>query len=84
MAAHPVVIVDDELLAKLPEGFRDDPRYRRGARLELVPLAEASADNRKTAVDAFIAARGMFANSGWDGNAALEAERLQELADEKR
>ncbi len=85
MAAHPVVIVDDELLNKLPEQFKADPRYQKGASLELVPLA---ASQPRVSADETIrrweSLRGLLAHSDFDPNAELEKEKQAELAEEAR
>jgi hypothetical protein len=83
MAAHPVVVVDDELLEKLPEPFKADPRYQKGASLELVPLASSQP---RTSPDEVIrrweSLRGLLAHSDFDPNAALQEEKQRELAEE--
>ena len=76
MSADPILIVDDELLRKLPEPFRSDPRFRKGASLELIPV---HAEN-----SAWKELGGMGATVPSDPNAVLEQERLRELKDEAR
>ena len=83
MAAHPIVVVDEELLQKLPERFRADPRYQKGAALELVPVSRptpSAAEGWK----AFREMRGIFADEPGDANASLAAEREHELEQESR
>ena len=87
MAAHPIVTVDDELHEKLPEEFKADPRYQKGASLELVPVATPtglSPAEIKGRWDDFIKLRGIFADEPGDGNAMLEEERISELEQEAR
>ncbi len=85
MAAHPIMVVDDELLGKLPEEFKSDPRYQKGATLELVPLqAIYTADSAEDAIRKWESLRGLLADSEYDPNAELEREKQAELAKEAR
>ena len=83
MAAHPIVVVDDELLQKLPERFRTDPRFQKGAALELVPVSQPKPP-AAAGWKAFRELRGMFADEPGDANASLAAEREHELKQESR
>lgn len=76
MGAFPILVVDDDLLRKLPERFQADPRFRKGASMELVPLRTHVPDWRELG--------GIGAESSADPNAVLEQERLRELADQAR
>ena len=80
MAAHPIVIVDEELLQKLPKEFRGDPRFQKGASLELVPVvapvSEMTGDNVLAIWESL---RGLLADSKFDPNAELEREKRREL-----
>ncbi len=40
MAVHPIVVVGDGII-EIPENLQHDPRFQKGARLELVPVADA-------------------------------------------
>ena len=85
MAAHPIVVVDDELLDKLPEHFKADPRYQKGASLELVPLATLQPKlSAEETMRRWESLRGLFAHSDFDPNAELEKEKQAELAEEAR
>lgn len=83
MAAHPIVVVDDELLQRLPERFRTDPRFQKGARLELVPVGSQK-PSAAAGWKAFRELRGVFNNEPGDANASLAAERERELEQESR
>lgn len=82
MAANPVVVVDHGRV-EIPEELQSDPRFRDGARLQLVPVpVEMSEEERRLAWDSFLSLRGLFADSDFDPNAELEREKQQELAAE--
>lgn len=85
MGANPILIVDEELLQKLPKEFQSDPRYQKGASLALVPIDEPAS---KKSVDGGMAAwnslRGLLADSDYDPNAELEKEKQRELEEEAR
>ena len=87
MAAHPIVVVDDELLGKLPERFKSDPRYQKGASLELVPLDSPEPKRNTLSVEETLrrwdCLRGI-STSDFDPNAELEKEKQRELAKEAR
>lgn len=85
MAAHPIVTVDHGRVT-IPEELQSDPRFRDGARLQLVPIEAAGpsvADPAKAWED-FMSLEGLLANSVYDPNAELEKERQRELEDEAR
>lgn len=86
MAAYPIVVVDDALLKKLPEEFRDDPRYQCGSSLELVPVAEATMPSLsyERKIESWRDLEGILADSSFDPNAELEAEKQRELQSEGR
>jgi hypothetical protein len=85
MAAHPVVVVDDELLKKLPVQLQGDPRYQCGARLELVPVVPPEAQPSPDEILAtWKSLQGILEHSSYDPNAELEKEKQRELADEAR
>lgn len=85
MAAHPILIVDDELLHKLPEEFRRDPRFQKGASLELVPVAPAQENmSGRDVMATWESLRGILANSDYYPNAELEKEKQRELEEEAR
>ena len=86
MAAHPIVVVEDGKI-DIPEELQEDPRFRDGARLQLVPVSvarELSAEERKKAWEGFRKLRGILADSDYDPNAELEKEKQRELEKERR
>lgn len=86
MAAHPIVVVEDGKI-DIPEELQQDPRFRDGARLQLVPVSvvrELSVEDRKKAWDNFRKLEGLLAHSDYDPNAELEKEKQRELAKEAR
>jgi hypothetical protein len=84
MAAHPIVVVDHGRV-EIPEELQSDPRYRDGARLQLVPV-EASVDREKVkeVLASWNRLAGILAESDYDPNAELEREKQKELEDEIR
>lgn len=85
MVAHPVVVVDDELIDKLPERFKADPRYQKGVRLELVPLPPPPPRiSPEDTLRRWESLRGLLAHSDFDANAELEIEKQAELAEDAR
>jgi hypothetical protein len=84
MAAHPIVVVDHGRV-EIPEELQSDPRYRDGARLQLVPV-EASVDREKVkeVLTSWNGLAGILAESDYDPNAELEREKQKELEDEIR
>ncbi len=85
MAAHPTVIIDHGRV-DIPEELRNDPRFRDGAWLRLVPVPSevpgfAQASAQKSGHD-FFSLKGMLANAKFDPNAELEKEKRRELAQE--
>ena len=85
MAAHPIVVVDHGV-AEIPKELRNDPRFRDGAKLQLVPLEaenEPHADEQQRWRE-FLALGGLLADSDFDPNEELEKEKQRELADEAR
>jgi len=86
MAAHPIVVVEHGKI-DIPEELQQDPRFRDGARLQLVPLTilrELSDEDRKKAWNNFRKLEGILARSDYDPNAELEKEKQRELAKEAR
>jgi hypothetical protein len=85
MAAHPIVIIDHGKV-EIPEELQSDPRFRDGARLQLVPVSSYvnSESERKQAWDAFLSLEGLLAHSDYDPNAELEKEKQRELEEEER
>lgn len=78
MAAHPVVVVDDELIEKLPEAFRHDPRYQKGASLKLVPVESREGTAPDTVQGDWRNLRGALAHLDKSLNDELDAERQRE------
>lgn len=81
MAAHPIVVVGDGVV-EIPEELLDDPRFQKGARLELVPVGTTSASDRP--VGDWRRLRGMFKDSSIDLNTELDKDRLAETALDER
>lgn len=85
MAAHPIVVVDHGTI-HIPEELRNDPRFRDGAKLQLVPVAPSSGPeaDKVEAWKAFLSLEGLLAHSDYDPNAELEKEKQRELEEEER
>jgi hypothetical protein len=86
MAAHPIVVVEHGKV-EIPEELQKDPKFRDGARLQLVPVSsvrELSEEDRKKAWENFRKLEGIIAHSEYDPNAELEKEKQRELAEEAR
>jgi hypothetical protein len=86
MAAHPIVVVEHGKV-EIPPELQEDPKFKNGARLQLVPVSvmrELSEEDRKKAWDNFRKLEGILANSEYDPNAELEKEKQRELAEEAR
>jgi len=84
MAAHPIVVVEDGKV-EIPHELQRDPKFKDGARLQLVPVSvvrELSEEDRKKAWDNFRKLEGLLAHSDYDPNAELEKEKQRELAKE--
>jgi hypothetical protein len=80
MAANPIVTVRDDGKIDLPADLRKDPRFQKGASLELVPqIVSAKQTTDAEAWRAFRDLRGLFADEPGDVNASLEAEKQEEL-----
>ena len=75
-AAHPIVTVDHGRV-EIPADLREDPRFRDGARLVLVPLG-GTEDQREAKGD-WRGLRGIFADSPIDLNEERRKERQLEL-----
>jgi hypothetical protein len=77
MAANPIAVVHDGMV-EIPNELKDDPRFRNGASLRLVPVIEApvaiKGDWRRL--------EGILADSDFDPNSELEAEKQRELESE--
>ena len=85
MAAHPIVVIDHGRV-EIPEELQSDPRFRDGARLQLVPIptiSNSGADLAKAWED-FLGLGGLLAHSDYDPNAELEKEKQRELEEEDR
>jgi hypothetical protein len=81
MAAHPILIVGDGVI-EIPEELRKDPRYQKGAKLQLVPVDAAS---RTPAVHGdWRRLRGIFKDADVNLNDELEKDRLAEQASDER
>lgn len=84
MAAHPIVVVDHGRV-EIPKELQDDPRFKDGARLQLVPVkGELSGAERVKAWENFRQLEGILADSEYDPNAELEKEKQRELEEEDR
>lgn len=85
MAAHPIVVIDHGKV-EIPEELQGDPRFRDGARLQLVPVETAAVNGQKPneVLPSWERLAGILANSDYDPNAELEREKEKELEDEAR
>ena len=85
MAANPVVVVEHGKI-DIPDNLQHDPRFQDGARLQLVPLAQAevSPELRRRAWDEFLKLGGIFADLDFDPNRELELDKQRELEAEAR
>lgn len=88
MAAHPIGIVVDGKI-ELPDEAKTDPRFREGARLELVPITPASEEAPTPRLteepwEEWRKLAGSWAHVDVDPNALLDEERKRELEDEAR
>lgn len=85
MAAHPIVAIDDDLLEKLPKPYNADPRYQKGAALDLVAMdAGQSPLSVEETLRRWDSLRGISSDPAFDANAELEEEKQRELAKEAR
>lgn len=80
MAAHPIVVVDDDGQVRIPEALRDDPRFQNGAKLKLVPIEEAT----PKVVGDWRRLRGILAHSDFDATEWKRQERERELTHDER
>jgi hypothetical protein len=84
MAANPIVVIDHGRV-EIPEELQSDPRFKDGARLQLVPVKpELPEAERVKAWENFRKLEGILANSEYDPNAELEKEKQRELDEEDR
>ncbi len=83
MAAHPIVVVDHGKII-IPNELHDDPRFRDGARLQLVPVEvnATGVEHSAEAWETFMGLQGLLADSEYDPNAELEKEKQRELEEE--
>jgi len=79
MAAHPIVVVGDGIV-EIPESYKDDPRYRRGAKLELVPVADmlSSVDVASKPKGDWRRLKGIFKDASVNLNEELRKDRSAE------
>ena len=84
MATHPIVVVDHGRV-EIPEELQNDPRFKDGARLQLVPVDSAEEPYDPEEILAkWESLAGILADSDYDPNAELEREKQNELEDEAR
>ena len=83
MAAYPIVVIDDELLQKLPESFRGDPRFQKGSTLELVPVAKTESLLEEPKGD-WHRLDGLLEDGEFDTTEWKRQEREWELAHDER
>lgn len=81
MAAHPIAIVHDGFV-EIPNDLKDDPRFRNGASLQLVPVNPSVSQIPEIEKGDWRRLEGLLKDSDYDPNAELEAERLKELESE--
>ena len=82
MAAYPVVVVGDGVI-EIPEEFRDDPRFQKGAALELVPIQTSSTTGEGSRKD-WRLLEGILADPNFDATEWKRQEREWELAHDER
>ena len=82
MAAHPIVVVGDGVI-EIPEELRDDPRFQKGAALELVPVEPSTSIGEVSHKD-WRMLEGILSNSEFDATDWKRQEREWELAHDER
>ena len=84
MAAHPIVVVGDGII-EIPENLQHDPRFQKGARLELVPVPETTPKSNLAAPKGdWRRLRGIFKDLDIKLNEELNKDRLAENAADDR
>jgi len=82
MAANPIVVIQHGGI-RIPEALQEDPRFKDGARLQLVPVQPVlPAEEQRKAWKDFLSLEGLLAHSGYDPNLELEKEKQRELDEE--
>ncbi len=82
MAAHPIVVIEHGRV-EVPEELQEDPHFKDGARVQLVPVSfNAGEVSAEEILAKWESLRGILADSAFDPNAELEAEKQRELAAE--
>jgi hypothetical protein len=84
MAAHPIVVVGDDSTVEIPEKFQADPRYQKGAALELVPVAATDVAPVQKTEDDWRRLGGILAGLPFDATEWKRQEREWELAHDER
>jgi hypothetical protein len=83
MATHPIVVVHHGRV-DIPLELQDDPQFKDGAQLQLIPVQGTRRVPEQDAKswENFRKLRGVLAHSDYDPNAELEKEKQRELAQE--
>ncbi len=83
MAAHPIVVVGDGII-EIPTYLQQDPRFQKGAKLELVPVEPATQSFGQPPKGDWRRLRGMFKDLDVNLNDELNKDRLAENAADDR
>jgi hypothetical protein len=84
MSAHPIVYVGDDSTVEIPEKFKGDPRYQKGAALELVPVASSVSEPVEKRKGDWRRLDGILAGHPFDATEWKRQEREWELAHDER
>ncbi len=81
MAAHPIVVVDGNVI-QIPVEYQSDPRFQDGARLELIPVQSSDCD--ATGKGDWRRLEGILADENFDATDWKRQQREEELAHDER
>jgi hypothetical protein len=84
MSAHPIVYVSEDSTVEIPEKFKDDPRYQKGAALELVPVPDSLSEPVEKHKGDWRRLGGILAGYPFDATEWKRQEREWELAHDER
>jgi hypothetical protein len=83
MAAHPIVVVDHGKV-EIPQELQDDPRFKDGARLQLVPVQPVASTDATARKGDWHRLEGILADSEFDSTEWKRQERERELTHDEQ
>ncbi len=83
MALHPIVVVGDGII-EIPKDLENDPRFQKGAKLELVPVEQEREPFSQPPKGDWRRLRGIFKDLDVNLNDELNKDRLAENAADYR